>query len=124
MNEQLVRENKGLGFTSVTEAQFLHERMLCSREEPGGALEHGARGNQETASITVATKPSLHESSRGAYSLDERGMNSLDRRRLEVERGSGGDHDRPYTFTLPHTLPQVRAWMKLLVKVEHGAFQP
>jgi hypothetical protein len=124
MNEQLAQENKDLGSTSVTAAQFLHERMLCSREGAWGALEQGAPGNQETASNTVATKPSLHESSRGAHVLDERGMSSLERRRLEVERGAGGDHDLPYTFALPHALPQVRAWVKLLVKVQHGALQP
>ena len=109
MNEQLARENKGLGSTSVTAALFLHERMLCSRE--------GARDNQETASITVATKPPLHGRSMRAHALDERGMSSLDRIRLEVERGSGGDHGLPYTFALPHKLPQVRAWVKLLVRV-------
>ena len=32
MNEQLVRENQGLGSTSVTAAQFLNERLMSSQE--------------------------------------------------------------------------------------------
>jgi len=46
--------------------------------------------------------------------LDARSMSSLDMRRIEVERGTGGDHDLPYTFALPPSWPQVLAWMKLL----------
>ena len=29
-----------------------------------------------------------------------------------------------YSFTLPNSAPQVRAWMKLLSRVQNGAFQP
>jgi hypothetical protein len=51
-------------------------------------------------------------------------MDVLDRRRLEVELGTPGDHDTRYTFTLPPSLPQVLAWMKLLAKVQEGEFLP
>jgi hypothetical protein len=47
----------------------------------------------------------------------------LDRRRLEVERGAGGDHDLPYEFTLPTSTPQVLAWVKLLVRVRESDLQ-
>jgi hypothetical protein len=124
MNEQLARENMGYGSTSVTAAQFLQERMIGSREVAWGASEPRTGENQGTASIAVATKPSLNESSRGAHALDEGGMSSLDRRRLELERGTGGDHDSPYMFTGPSSMPRVLAWMKLLARRERGELEP
>jgi hypothetical protein len=33
-------------------------------------------------------------------------MDFLDRKRMEIERGAGGDHDIPYHFTLPIFMPQ------------------
>ena len=39
MNEQLVRENTGLGSPSLTAAQFLQERMIRSTEVTRGAPE-------------------------------------------------------------------------------------
>ena len=50
-------------------------------------------------------------------------MDVLDRRRLEAERGAGGDHDLPYEFTLPTSTPQVLAWVKLLVRVRESDLQ-
>ncbi len=88
-----------------------------------GASERGTRGNQGTAPIAVATQLSSNESSRGAQVLNERGMSSLDMRRVEFERGAGGDHDSPYTFALPLSMPQVLAWMRLLAKVHRGELQ-
>lgn len=124
LDEQLVQENNGGGSTSVTAAQFLQERMIHSPEVIRGTSERGAQGHQETASIAVSTKTRLDESSRAAHALGERSMSSLDRRRLELERGTGGDHDTPYTFTLPASMPQVLAWMKLLARVQRGELQP
>jgi hypothetical protein len=49
-------------------------------------------------------------------------MSPLDRRREELERGAGGDHDLPYRFRLPTSTPQVLAWVKLLVRVQRGDF--
>ena len=40
------------------------------------------------------------------------------KRRLELELGTGGDHDVPYTFALPPSMPQVLAWMRLLARVQ------
>ena len=51
-------------------------------------------------------------------------MSPLDKRREELERGAGGDHDLPYRFTLPTSMPQVFAWVKLLARVRQGDFQP
>ena len=42
----------------------------------------------------------------------------------ERESGAGGDHDVPYTFVLPLSMPQVLAWARLLARVERGEVQP
>src|SRR5258708_27645956 len=49
LGEQLATENNGLGPHSVTAAQFMQERGICSLQRP---------------SLAVATKPTLNASSR------------------------------------------------------------
>jgi hypothetical protein len=124
MNEQLVRENKELRSISVTAAQFLQERLISSREVVWGASARGTRGNEQMTSIAIVTEPSLSENSMEAQALDGRCMSSLDKRRLELERGAGGDYDIPYQFALPTAMPQVLAWVKLLVRVQQSDVQP
>ncbi len=124
LEEQLVQENKGLGTTSVSAAQFLQQRMIRSPEVTRATSERGAREHQETTSIAVSTRTRLNESGRAAHTPDERSMSSLERRRLELELGPGGDHNIPYRFALPASLPQVLAWMRLLASVQHGKLQP
>ena len=113
LNEQLVRENQGLGSTSVPATQFLQERRIA----PQGALREaeacGTRANEPAASIDALTEHSPGESS----------ASPLEKRREELERGAGGDHDLPYRFTLPVSIPQVLAWMRLLAKVQRGELQ-
>jgi len=124
INEQLVRENTGLGSTSVTAAQFLQERKICSPEVALGTSEHQVGAHQERAPIAVITQPSSDESSRGVTFADGKGLGSLERKRLELEIGAGGDHDLLYRFTLPTSTPQVLAWVKLLVRVQNSDLQP
>jgi hypothetical protein len=56
--------------------------------------------------------------------LQEGPKSSAEIRRLELEMGPGGDHDSPYTFTLPVNMAQVRAWSKLLARVRNGELNP
>jgi len=114
LNEQLVRENQGLSSTSVPATQFLQARGITPR---GAVREAGAGGSQaygRTTSIPAETSPTL----------DESGLSELYKRREELERGAGGDHDLPYQFTLPTSMPQVLAWVQLLARVRQGDFQP
>ncbi|HKF36238.1 MAG TPA: hypothetical protein VKB35_05000 [Ktedonobacteraceae bacterium] len=53
-------------------------------------------------------------------SLAASSISPLDKRREELELGVGGDHDLPYQFTLPSSMPQILAWVKLLVRVQQG----
>ncbi len=115
MHEQLARENTGLESNSVTAAQFLQERGLRSAAMTlAEQSNHATRESQEMKSIAVTTTTSLNEGSKSV----------LERRRLELELGTGGDYDIPYTFTLPASMPQVLAWIKLLAKVQRGELQP
>jgi hypothetical protein len=47
-------------------------------------------------------------------------VNWIEVRRLEVELGAGGDHDCPYTWSMPTPEPLVLAWTKLLVRRDRG----
>jgi hypothetical protein len=43
-------------------------------------------------------------------------------RRLELELGSGGDYDQPYTWSSSSFSSHVLAWTKLLARRERGEF--
>ncbi|HLG76222.1 MAG TPA: hypothetical protein VKX46_07400, partial [Ktedonobacteraceae bacterium] len=51
-------------------------------------------------------------------------MSSLDRKRVELELGQGGDHDVPYRFAGANEFPQVLAWVLLLARIHRGEVQP
>jgi len=68
-------------------------------------------------------EPSVNASSREGNSLVGTGMRSLESRRLELESGAGGDHDAPYRFVLPPSMPQVLVWMRLLARIQRGELQ-
>jgi hypothetical protein len=114
LNEQLVRENQGLSSSSVPAIQFLQERRIAPQGVGYEASIGETGANERMASVATATSPSPKECSRSP----------LDQLREELERGVGGDHDLPYRFTLPTSMPQVLAWVKLLARVQQGDFQP
>ena len=116
LEEQLMQENKGLGSHSVTAAQFLQELMIRSPEV--------TLGTPERDEGAAHSHPSVKEYGKEENGLGAPGASALERRRLELERGPGGDHDVPYRFALPACLPQVLAWMRLLAKVHRGELQP
>jgi hypothetical protein len=114
LNEQLARENQGLLSSSVPAPQFLQERRIALQGAVREAFTGGTRAHEPTASTSTKTSPSAGES----------GMSPLDKRREELEHGAGGDHDLPYQCTLPTSLQQALAWVKLLVRVQRGDFRP
>src|SRR5215470_9541494 len=87
LEEQLLQENKGLGSHSVTAAQFLQELMIHSPEVTWGtpARDEGA----------ARSHPSVKEYGKEENGLVATGASALERRRLELERGPGGDHAVP-----------------------------
>ena len=47
-------------------------------------------------------------------------INTLEVRRLEMELSTASDHDTPYMFTLPTTLPELLTWTRLMLQVQDG----
>lgn len=54
---------------------------------------------------------------------DKQGMSWFEVRRLEIELGAGGDHDCPYTWSLPPWGPHALAWTMLLARRERGEIE-
>jgi hypothetical protein len=128
LEEQLRQENLGLLSPSVTAAQFLHERLIHTPEGTPETpkREAGADRRWQPAlmgAIAARNRPALNESGRAGNGLVGGGMSALERRRLGLELGPGGDHDVPYRFVLPASLPQVFTWMRLLARIQRGELQ-
>ena len=121
LQEQLRQENSGGGSPSATAAHFLQQRMIHSS---GVTSACGARVQEGTTFTAVSTTTRLDERERESHTPGERSMSSLECRRLEHERGVGGDHDVPYLFALPLCLPQVLTWTRLLGRVQRGELEP
>jgi hypothetical protein len=51
---------------------------------------------------------------------DKHSVSWIEVRRLEIELGSGGDHDVPYTWSLTPSSTHVLAWTRLLARRERG----
>lgn len=119
----LNRENKGLASNSISAEQFLSgRRSINSLEMTQLESEADLRESREEIATSVNVSHSLNV--RKANSLYEKSNNSLDMKRLELEIGSTGDHDLPYEFTLPSSMPQALAWAELLAKVYQGELEP
>jgi hypothetical protein len=52
------------------------------------------------------------------------GVPLLDQRRLAIERGSGGDADRPFVYMPPSSMRQRLVWVHLLTRVHRGELEP
>ncbi|HLZ63625.1 MAG TPA: hypothetical protein VKR06_42370 [Ktedonosporobacter sp.] len=124
LNEMLSRENSGLESGSVAGEQFLRDRRLSIPEyekaEPEPRrVESAARQTRDLTSLTPlhASDPMLSAAMGG-------GVRLLERRRMEMEWGSGSDHNTEYLFSLPDTIPQFLAWMRLRGMVQGGALHP
>lgn len=124
LDELLACENNGGGSSSATAAQFLQGRRIGVRETARESAEHGEREDQVMDSIAVSTLAVSNATSLLNPLRAESGMSALERRRLELERGAGGDHNCPYRFTLPGSMHQVLAWTKLLARRERGELVP
>jgi hypothetical protein len=127
LTQLLQEENQGNQQTSVTAEQFLRERGIYAGKMTGRASVQsgsGRRENQKKTTITATLPPVLNQSSEQGASVEEKHISILDRKRLEREMGTGGDHDEPYTFTLPLSLPQTLAWIRLMSRVQRGELEP
>ena len=120
LEEQLRQENSAGGSASVTATHFLQQHLLHA---PGVTSTGGEQEHKATASIAVSTTTRLRECATTAPAPGER-RDALAGKRLEHEYGAGGDHDVPYHFALPLSMPQVLAWTRLLARVQRGEVEP
>jgi len=122
--EQLEQENQGQCSTSVTAAQFFRERLLRPSSVGRSISEREGGTERERGAIAVSSPPAVNERGGEGSILQSRGMSALERRREALESGPGGDHDLPYSFSLPRSVPQVLAWMTLLARVQRSELHP
>ena len=146
LNEQLKCQNTNQAINSVTATQFLQSRKLAVREQvqsasaqlvsshsdqPGESvavwakdlwIKHTAMGTAQVArnASTDSASSSLPESINSTGVLTSLGMSLLDTKRLELERGKGGDHDTSYHFTLPVSVKEQLVWAHLQTRVHAG----
>jgi hypothetical protein len=122
----LERENTGLASNSIPVDHLLDGRWSISQsisqlemrqfEAELRTRERGGMGETSTVG-----EQALYEQRRSTP--PEGSLHVLDSRRLEVERGTPGDHDTLYTFSFPSSLPQTLAWLKLLARAQQEEFQ-
>jgi hypothetical protein len=139
MNEMLVKENRGFVSNSVAVDQFLKSgRKINIPDIKHLESELGLRTNKELVAKSVITGQLGYERSpsQATSSVEPANpvipaaqwynweRNLLGMLQEESEWGSGGDHDTPYTFALPQSMPQALAWTKLLAKVQRGELEP
>ncbi len=123
LQEQLEQENQGLASNAVTATRFLHERGIQPPTEVSRATERERETPLGGAPVAVLSQEPVGVRGREGSGLGSRSFDVLERRREELENGPGGDHDLPYRFSLPLSLPQVLAWMTLSARVRRGEVQ-
>ena len=121
LDVMLAQENNGMATNSNTAEQFLSQRGIRSRS----IKQEGSNGRtQNRRAITITLPPLVTQNTPAEAPLSEHGLSVLEKRRLELEMGNGGDHNQPYTFALPISVPQRLAWTRLLVRIRHGELLP
>jgi hypothetical protein len=124
MDAMLAQENNDQASFSVTAEQFLRERRINSWGVKQEGTTDRTQEPRRTRTGTLTPPPRLTESGTQEPFLKEQNTSALERRRVELEMGAGGDHDLPYTFALPASIPQVLSWTRLMVRVQHGELHP
>jgi hypothetical protein len=103
LSGQLLCENSEVSSRSILAAKF----MSAGSDGPSATTRDTTNAAQNTGNCQAQAFVKSSES-------------FLDRRRHALECGAGGDHDLPYRFSLPASMPQLLAWVNLLTRVEHG----
>jgi hypothetical protein len=139
MNAMLVRENRGLLSNSLTVEQFLESGRRIDaqhiRQVESELVLHVDADLIARSAITrklgdehSSFQTGSYFESANAVTPETRGNNResnlLRQMQGESEWDTGGDHDTPYTFALPVSMPQALAWVRLLAKVQRGELEP
>ena len=123
LNAMLDRENQGLRSNSLTAEQLVTgsgriDQSEIQRFESACDL-HPYMGTELTSLLTAQL---WHTQSQQLPSQER--TNALERRLGAVELNGSADHDVPYHFALPLSLPQVLAWLRLMGRVQRGEIEP
>jgi hypothetical protein len=121
MNVMLARENEGLDSNSITAEQFVKGVRISLADITRLEAESGPYENKVAVPTPVVAMSAVNEK-RG--NINGASTSVLDIKRLEVEPGTPGDHDIPYRFSLPVSMPQKLAWLRLMLKVQSGELEP
>ncbi len=123
LNEMLARENQGLPSNSLTAEQLFNGSKHIDPGEMQQVESAGSPGQSMGTTVTsLLGAQARHEQSQR---VPVQGSTSvLEMSRLAVELGGSADHDTPYRFTLPTSLPQVLTWTRLLARVQRGELEP
>lgn len=137
LNEMLNRQNNHLESGSVTATQFLRERNLIVSEPVQSVSDRHVSAQTVRREADVATwakdvwekhtamrrdqavQPAAAATATPGM-LSNLDMKLQEQKRLEIELGPGGDHDTPYLFTLPVSLKERLAWLRLQSRVRAG----
>ncbi len=123
LNGMLARENQGLPSNSLTADQLLNGSKHIDPHEMQQVESAGGPGQgMGTAVTSLLGAQAWHE--QGQCVPDKGSTSMLERSRLAIELNGSADHDTPYHFSLPASLPQVLAWTRLLARVQRGELEP
>ena len=125
LDEQLREENEREAVLIAEQTQQvprIEERMIpVDDREKTETLQEQRRQEQEVFVARLAAAMNRN----GVYTSTFHGsMDASGKKRLEYELGAGGDHDIPYSYTPPESLPLRLAWTRLLGKVQRGELEP
>lgn len=128
LQSMLICENNHIPSGSVTAAQFLRERDIKVYEPECNITVHETPAKDNAVHIrhlsTFISSGLPPENDRTLQPVGESRMNRLDRKRLSMEMGPGGDRNGSYLFSLDFTIPQLLAWIHLRARVQAGELQP
>ena len=111
LDEMLTRENEGAVSNSMTVEQLAAQRWRISPAEiRRREAELCPQENEGSGSHPVLTE----------QPVNGKLMEVPEMTQIEVDQGTGADHDSPYIFTLPSFLPEALNWARLLAKVHAG----
>jgi len=124
LDEMLDHENQGLTSNSITAEEISNVSKHLPTGEMQQFFESICAPNFGMGTAVTSLLAAHIWRMQGQYVPDEERTNAFETRRFAGECEPGTDHDMPYTFTLPSSLPQVIAWARLLASVQRGELEP
>ena len=111
LDEMLTRQNQGAVSNSMTVEQLAAQNWRISPLEIRRVeAELGLQENKGLGPTPVLAEELVNGKQPHIPEMTQ----------IEVDQGTGADHDLPYIFTLPVFLPEALSWARLLAKVQAG----